>query len=80
MIACSEMTFEELLSHYVSVSQAAKMLRVSRQRVAVLCRRGQLAGAVLACGRWWIPRAAIAVRKKLRQSKNVAGDMTCTTS
>jgi predicted site-specific integrase-resolvase len=64
MIACLEMTLEELLSQYVSAPQAAKMLRVSRQRVAVLCRRGQLAGAVLAYGRWWIPRDEVVARTK----------------
>ena len=49
---------------YCGVSEAAAFLGVSRQRVVVLCQRGQLPGSRLAFGRWWIPRAAIAERKK----------------
>jgi hypothetical protein len=49
---------------YCSVTEAASLLGVSRQRVLVLCQQDQLSGARLAFGRWWIPRTAIAERKK----------------
>jgi len=52
---------------YCCVSEAAVLLGVSRQRVVVLCQKGQLPGARLAFGRWWIPRAAVAERKKSRR-------------
>jgi hypothetical protein len=67
---------------YVPVADAVKALGLSRQRVVILCQRGQLPGATLVFRRWWIPRAAIQHRKnfsfqkpenrrKSRQSKDL---------
>jgi predicted site-specific integrase-resolvase len=53
-----------LIDTHVGVRDAARILGVSRQRVVVLCQRGQLPGAELAYGRWWIPRSAIEARRK----------------
>jgi hypothetical protein len=59
---------KSILAHltetHVCASEASALLGVSRQRVIVLCQRGQLPGAELAYGRWWIPRSAIEARKK----------------
>ena len=52
---------------HVCVKDAAALLGVSRQRVALLCKRGQLPGARLTFGRWLIPRAAVEAR--LRQNR-----------
>jgi excisionase family DNA binding protein len=54
-----------LKTNYCSVSGAATLLGVSRQHVVMLCQRGQLPGAQLALGRWWIPRTAIAERNQV---------------
>jgi len=59
----------DLLESYVSVRGAAAYLGISRQRVVVLCQRGQLPGARLVHGRWMIPRVAVAARKKSKISR-----------
>jgi hypothetical protein len=61
--------WENLSDAYCRVSDAAALLGVSRQRVVVLCQRGQLPGARLAFNRWWIPRMAIAERKKVVEER-----------
>jgi hypothetical protein len=64
----SENILADLLDAYVSVRSAAAALGVSRQRVVVLCQRGQLPGARLTYGRWLIPRVAVDSRKNLREN------------
>jgi excisionase family DNA binding protein len=69
MNTCNNL-WTNLRNRYCYVSEAATLLGVSRQRVVVLCQRGQLPGARLAFGRWWIPRTAIVERKKVIASDN----------
>jgi len=57
-------TLAYLMETHVGASEASALLGVSRQRVIVLCQRGQLPGAEFAYGRWWIPRSAIESRRK----------------
>lgn len=54
---------------YVPVADAVKALGLSRQRVVILCQRGQLPGATLVFGRWWIPQTAIEDRKNFSSRK-----------
>lgn len=52
----SERTDERRL---VSVSQAAGIAGVSRSVAYRWARAGQLPGAVLVCGRWWVRRRVL---------------------
>lgn len=43
---------------YVSSAEIAKKWNVSQRRVAVLCKEGRVAGAVLVGRMWMIPKDA----------------------
>src|SRR3990167_9770176 len=55
----------ETLKDFLTPLQAAGKLRVGKRAVIYACERGQLPGAMLLAGRWFIPPAAVAVRLKI---------------
>lgn len=52
-------------SEYVSVSEAAELLDLKRNRIGVLCREGRFPGAEKVGNTWIIPREAVLNHKPL---------------
>lgn len=47
------------LDDFLTTSEAAAMLGVTRARITILIDEGRFPGAANRGGRWWIPRAAV---------------------
>ena len=60
---------KDALADHVSAKQAAKMLGRTARLVGYLAAKGALRGAVRVGRDWWIPRAAVLARKKLKRSE-----------
>lgn len=52
-------------NQFVSVSEAAEMLSLKRNRIGVLCREGRFSGAQKVGNTWIIPRESVLNHKPL---------------
>jgi excisionase family DNA binding protein len=61
----------EVQNEYYTPSQAARVLRLTRQRVAELLRNAELEGYKDDLGHWRIPKAALHAYKEVRDESQV---------
>ena len=68
------MNIDEVRQNYMTASQAAQYLGITRRRVVYLCNDGRFGNAGIIGDTWLIPRVAVENYTRLKPGKKKRGE------